>query len=249
LFSLISIPLLIFLRSPRSIGFKQLLLNFLSRPVGILFIPTFVIAITQFLLRPFFPEETHALIDDWAFFTFYFCFFLLGSICYSSRELWESVGNNRRHLLTAAIFILIPFYAFYFHLLDLITLPWTDEQVEISFDVTAVFVSWFWVITVIAFGQHYLNRYRPWLAKLNEGLYPFYILHQTAIITIGYYVCQLDWGIAAKFWTVSILTLIISIVVYLILIRPFNWMRFLFGVRLKGQSNRAIISIGEAKMG
>lgn len=249
LFSLIAIPLLIFLRSPRSMRFKQLLFNILSRPVGILFIPTIVISITQTLLRPFFPDETHALIDDWAFFTFYFCFFLLGSICYSSREIWESVGNNRKHLLTAAIFVLIPFYAFYFHLLDLIDLPWTDEQIEISFDVTAVFLSWFWVITVIAFGQHYLNRYQSWLSKINEGLYPFYILHQTAIIAIGYYICQLDWGIATKFWTVSILTFISCTVVYLLLIRPFNVMRFLFGVKLKGLSNRAIISIGEAKIG
>jgi hypothetical protein len=249
LFSLIALPILIFLRSPRSGRFKGVLINLLTRPIGILAIPLAVIIITQVILRPYFPDETHALLNDWAFFTFYFCFFVMGSICYSSPEIWESIGNNRKHLLVAAIFVLIPFYGFYFHLLNLIDLPWTDRQVEICFDVTATFVSWFWVITVIAFGQHYLNRAHPWLAKINEGLYPFYILHQTVIIAIGYYVCQLDWSIVAKFWTVSILTLVSCVVFYLLFIRPFNLMRLLFGVKSKSKTQTVAVSMGEPKVG
>ena len=249
LFSLIALPLLIFLRSPSSERFKQYLFNILSRPIGILALPLALIIITQVILRPYFPDETHALIDDWAFFVFYFCFFILGSICYSSSDVWESIGNHRKHLLVAAIFVLVPFYAFYFHLLHLIKLPWTDNQVEISFDVTAIFVSWCWVITVIAYGQHYLNRPHPWLAKVNEGLYPFYILHQTVIIAIGYYVCQWDWSILAKFWTVSILTLVSCIAFYLFLIRPINLMRVLFGVKLKRQSKPVVFTIEEPKVG
>jgi glucans biosynthesis protein C len=246
LFSLIAIPLLIFIRSPRSESFKGRLSGILSRPSGVLLIPALGILITQVILRPHFPDETHALLDDWAFFVFYFCFFLFGSVCYSSRQIWESLGKNRKHLITAAMFVLVPFYLFYFHLLGLIDLPWSDEQVEISFDVTTVFVSWFWVITVIAFGQHHLNRPHAWLDRVNEGLYPFYILHQTAIITIGHYVCQLQWSIAAKFWMVSISTLISCTVFYLFLIRPFNFMRILFGVKVKRQSKPAMLSVGES---
>lgn len=249
LFSLIALPVLNFLRSPGSARFKKVLVNLLTRPIGILFIPLAIIIITQVILRPYFPDETHALLNDWAFFVFYFCFFVMGSICYSSPEIWESIGNNRNHLLIAAIFVLIPFYSFYFHLLNFIDLPWTNEQVEICFDVTATFVSWFWVITVIAFGQHYLNRSHPWLSKINEGLYPFYILHQTVIIAIGYYVCQLDWSIAAKFWTVSFLTLISCIAFYLLLIRPFNLMRLFFGVKSKVKTDTATVSMGEPKAG
>ena len=249
LFSLIALPLLNFLRSSRSESFKKLLFKILSRPVGILAGPMALIVVTQVTLRPYFPDETHALIDDWAFFTFYFCFFILGAICYSSGAVWESIGNNRKHLLVAAIFVLVPFYTFYFHLLNFIDLPWTDDQVEISFDVTATFVSWFWVITVIAFGQHYLNRSHPWLAKVNEGLYPFYILHQTVIIAIGYYVCQLNWNIAAKFWTVSILTLISCVAFYFFIIRPFSLMRVLFGVKLKSQPRPVALTVEEPKVG
>lgn len=230
-YSLLAIPLLIFLRSPNSLLFKKKFFKMVSSPAGILFIPGTFILITQIVLRPYFPEETHALINDWAFFTFYLCFFLSGMICYSIPLLWEAIGRNRKYLLTTTLAFLIPFYVLYFHLRELIQLPWSFDTVETAFDVTAIFVSWFTVITVIAFGQHYLNRPHPWLAKINEGLYPFYILHQTVIIFLGYYICQLPWSIAAKYWSVSLLTLLSCIIFYLLFIRPFNPIRFLFGMK------------------
>jgi glucans biosynthesis protein C len=232
-FSLIAIPLLSFLRSDRSSGFKRKMAAVFMSPAGMLFIPSIFILITQIILRPYFPEETHALLDDWGFFTFYFSFFLFGMLCYSDINIWKSIGENRNYLLTAALFILIPFYLTYFHFREIITLPWDTDTVETIFDVVAIFLSWFTVITVIAFGQHYLNRPHPWLKHFNEGLYPFYILHQTVIIAIGYYICQLHWSIFAKFWTVSFLTLASCVGFYFLIIRPFNVMRFLFGMKMK----------------
>jgi glucan biosynthesis protein C len=236
-YSLIAIPFLVFLRSPRSTNFKQQVRKFLATPAGILFIPSAFLLATQIILRPYFPEETHDLLHDWAYFTYYFCFFLFGMLCYSSIDLWESIGRNRKHLLVATIFVLIPFYLIFFHFRGLLPLPWNEDLVETTFDVIAIFVSWFCVITVIAYGQYYLNRPHPWLKYFNEGLYPFYILHQTVIIAIGYYICQLPWSIFAKFWTISILTLVSCIGFYFFLIRPFNAMRFVFGLKPKKEMN------------
>ena len=201
--------------------------------MGILLIPSTIILITQILLRPYFPEETHDLVHDWAFFTFYFMFFAMGIICYSIPHLWKAIGANRKHLLMVMLVSLIPFYIIYFHFRGLIMLPWTEDTIETTFDVVAIFVSWFTVITIIAFGQHYLNKPHPWLSKINEGLYPFYILHQTVIIAIGYYICQLDWSITTKYWTISLLTLAFCVGFYLTLIRTNKVMRFLFGLKIK----------------
>jgi glucans biosynthesis protein C len=234
LYSLILIPFLIYIRSPKSQLFRQKITHWLSSPTGILLIPSLFIFATQLLLRPYFPEEEHNL-TDWAFFVFYMCFFFFGMLCYSENRLWLSIGTNRKHLLVALFFTLIPFYICYFHFRDLIVLPWTDDTVELIFDITAIFVSWFTVITIIAYGQHYLNKPHPWLTKVSEGLYPFYILHQSVIITIGYYICQLDWSISAKYWTIAMLTLLSCAGFYLLLIRPFNVMRFLFGMKAKHQ--------------
>jgi hypothetical protein len=225
--------LLRFLRSPRSGKVKDTMLRVLGSPAGIVLIPSGFILITQILLRPYFPEETHDLVHDWAFFTFYFLFFVMGIICYSNPKLWQAIGNSRKHLLTAMGVALIPFYICYFHFRDLIELPWSIDFIETTFDVAAIFLSWFTVITIIAYGQHYLNKPHSWLTKISEGLYPFYILHQTVIIMIGYYICQLEWSITVKYWTIALLTLISCAGFYLLLIRPFNVMRFLFGMKAK----------------
>lgn len=238
LYSLLAIPVLKFLRSDKAESFKNKIHALLAKPVGILLVPSFIILCSQILLRPYFPEETHDLANDWAYFIFYFLFFLMGIICYSIPKLWSAIGANRKYLLLAMLIFIVPFYTCYFHFRDLITLPWTDDTVETIFDVIAIFVSWFTVITIVAYGQHYLNKPHPWLSKISEGLYPFYILHQSVIIAIGYYVCQLDWSIGAKYWSISLLTLASCVGFYLLLIRPFNVMRFLFGMKKKNNNLR-----------
>ncbi len=232
IYSLLALPLLTYLRSERSEKFRQKVFKVLSSPAGMLFVPSLLILISQVALRPYFPEETHDL-KDLAYFIFYFFFFVFGILCYSSQNLWAVIGNNRKSLLMALIVILIPFYGSYLHFRGWYHLPWTDDNIETFFDVTAIFVSWFTVITIIAYGQHYLNKPHKWLTIANEGLYPFYILHQTVIIAIGYYIVQLPWGISAKYWMINFLTALSCVGFYLLIIRPFNVMRFLFGMKAR----------------
>ncbi len=230
LYSLVLIPFFKFIRSDQSANFKTKISRWLSSPAGMLLIPSLLIILTQAILRPYFPDEKHDL-TDLAFMIFYMCFFFFGVLFYSDKSLWMRIGENRKHLLVASLFSLVPFYLFYFHFREIIHFPWNEDTIETLFDISGMFMSWFTVITVIAYGQHYLNKPHPWVSKLNEGLYPFYILHQTVIIAIGYYICQLDWSIAAKFWSIAILTLVSCVGFYLLLIRPFNMMRILFGMK------------------
>ena len=39
------------------------------------------------------------------------------------------------------------------------------------------FHAWFWCLTVFAWGSHLLNKNSQSLAYLNQGVYPFYIVH------------------------------------------------------------------------
>jgi hypothetical protein len=231
LFSLISIPLLRFLRSPRSAKFKSRVYSMFSVPAVMIFLPSTFILVTQILLRPYFPEETHDLVHDWAYFTFYICFFIFGMICYSSTDLWSSIGANRKFFLVSTLLTLIPFYTIMLHFRSIVPLPWNEDTLETTFDIVAIYFSWISVITMISYGQHYLNKPHRWLSTINEGLYPFYILHQTVIIAMGYYICKLDWSITAKFWIVTLLTLASCLGFYFLLIRPFNVMRILFGMK------------------
>jgi glucan biosynthesis protein C len=232
IYSLLLLPFLIYLRSPRSLVFRDRATRLMSSAAGMLLIPIAVLFITQVLLRPYFPDETHDLTDV-AFIVFYLCFFAFGMIFYADQRLWNAAGVNRNKLLIASASVLAVFYFLYINQRGLIEMPWSQETAETAFDVSAIFLSWSVLITVIAFGQHYLTKPHPILPYVNEGLYPFYILHQTVIIAIGYYICQYDWSIAAKFWTIAFLTLISCVGFYLTIIRPFNVVRVLFGLKAK----------------
>ena len=51
------------------------------------------------------------------------------------------------------------------------------------------------------------------------------------IIVLGYYICQLPLTMFAKFSAVSLSTLVVCILAYLFLIRPFALTRILFGMK------------------
>lgn len=245
-YSLILIPFLKFIRSDNSKVFRERISKWLSSPVGILLIPSLCIHITQILLRPFFPDEKHDF-TDLAYMAFYLAFFFFGILCYAEKGIWYSIKINRKYLLAASLLITVPFYIVYFHFNGIIQLPLAEDAADILFSVAGVFLSWFTVITVIGYGQYYLDKPHHWLKYSNEGLYPFYILHQTVIIVIGYYVCQWPWSIAAKFWTIALLSLTSCVLIFFMLIRPFRLMRLFFGMKQRGSeivnSNRTAKTI------
>ncbi len=169
-YSQIALPLLVFVKSPRAVGLKAMLYRVLGTPWRMVVIPASFILLTQVLLRPYFPEETHGLTNDWAFFAFYGCFFFFGMLFYATPQLWDAVRLNRKYLLVAALLILIPFYGGFLHMRDVVVLPLTGREAVVLFDVSAVLLSWFTVITVVGYAQQYLNRPHPWLKHVNEGL-------------------------------------------------------------------------------
>ena len=69
----------------------------------------------------------------------------------------------------------------------------------------------------------------------NQAVLPFYLLHQTIIIIIGFYIVQ--WQISAllKFLIISFSALAITLLLYEIVIRRTRVMRFLFGVKPMGR--------------
>jgi glucan biosynthesis protein C len=60
-----------------------------------------------------------------------------------------------------------------------------------------------------------------------------YILHQTLIIVIAYFVIQWPWAPWSKYWMVLVSTLVACVLLYEGLIRRFAWLRLLFGIKPK----------------
>jgi peptidoglycan/LPS O-acetylase OafA/YrhL len=75
------------------------------------------------------------------------------------------------------------------------------------------------------------------LNYLNQAVYPFYILHQTVIVLVVYYIVQTqNESILSKYiYTVGI-TFFVSVLIYHLFIRPYALTRFLFGMKSKDKS-------------
>ncbi len=91
--------------------------------------------------------------------------------------------------------------------------------------------SWGCILAILGFGRKYLSLRTPFLTYANEAVLPFYILHQTVLLGVGYFVVQ--WAIPALLKWVIILAISFPtiMVFYEFLVRRFNVMRLLFGMK------------------
>jgi peptidoglycan/LPS O-acetylase OafA/YrhL len=91
--------------------------------------------------------------------------------------------------------------------------------------------AWCCVLVALGFGMKYLNFSTPFLSHANEAVLPFYILHQTVLLAVGYFVVQWPIPDLLKWTTILLASLAIIMGIYEFLIRRFNVMRFLFGLK------------------
>jgi peptidoglycan/LPS O-acetylase OafA/YrhL len=100
--------------------------------------------------------------------------------------------------------------------------------------------SWCCILTILGFGRKHLNFSTPFLSYANEAVLPFYILHQTVLLCAGYFVVQ--WAIPDLLkWAIILLaSFALIMVLYEFLVRRFNLMRFLFGMKLRPKAPIAL---------
>jgi hypothetical protein len=66
---------------------------------------------------------------------------------------------------------------------------------------------------------------------VSEAQLPFYILHMTSLVVIGFYVVQWEINAFLKYIVISLASFVITLVVYDIGVRRTRLTRFLFGIR------------------
>jgi peptidoglycan/LPS O-acetylase OafA/YrhL len=91
--------------------------------------------------------------------------------------------------------------------------------------------SWFWIVAVLGFGMKHFNRYSPKMEYLNEAVLPFYVLHQSVLLCVGYFVVQWNIPDVLKWLVIGSTSLVIIMTLYEFLIRRINVLRFLFGLK------------------
>jgi glucan biosynthesis protein C len=82
-------------------------------------------------------------------------------------------------------------------------------------------------------GERFLNFTNRFLVHVNEMVLPFYILHQTVIISVAYFVVQTGLAIPLKYAITVMISFAVIVVLYELLVSRIGVLRFLFGMRGK----------------
>jgi len=91
--------------------------------------------------------------------------------------------------------------------------------------------AWACMLAILGFGMQRLNLHTPVLEYANEAVLPFYVLHQSILFVVAFYVLQ--WAIPdlAKWAIILVSTFVMIMVLYEFLIRRINVLRLLFGMK------------------
>ena len=95
----------------------------------------------------------------------------------------------------------------------------------------AGFSSWCWIMAFFGLGMAYLDFRKPRLDYANEAVLPFYLLHQTVLICVGYFIVQWPIPDLLKWLLILVISFAFIMGLYEYLIRRINLIRFLFGMK------------------
>jgi len=228
-YSLLTIPFVKFIRSARGQRLVDRLEGLVRRPGGVMALVVLLIG-NDLTLGHFFPDQTHALFNDWAYFVHNLLLFWLGYVLTSRPVFIGQLTAQRRILLLSTLFCTILLYT-----IRAIAARYPELEdnllASLIYDANENCLTWFSVLATVAYGHRYLNVNRPILSHLTEAVYPFYILHQTVIVVVGFYLLKTGLGMVGGYLAVSLLSFSVSVGIYLLLIRPFRWVRPLFGLK------------------
>jgi peptidoglycan/LPS O-acetylase OafA/YrhL len=106
-----------------------------------------------------------------------------------------------------------------------------------------LFATWGWIVGLLWLGGRFLDFTNRFLKHVNEMVLPFYILHQTVIVIIAYFVVQTGLAIPLKYGITAVTSFAVIVALYELLVRRIGVLRFLFGMRKKAAapgSRRAV---------
>jgi glucans biosynthesis protein C len=228
IFSLIALPLFFWKGSPLKSVISRLAV-FFDKPWALLLLLVLSLTVVDTLV---YPDGYWGYRDGGWNIVAYLLFFIMGYLIFANPRIMQTVKKIRWIMLSTAIVALACSMIFFLEEL-------ADPRAyygSLSFAVTSLVQalnSWAWLLAILGFGSRFLNWSNKYLAYSNEAVLPFYILHQTIIITIGFYVVQWNTGIGLKYLVISISSFISIMLIYELLVRRINVLRFLFGMRLR----------------
>jgi hypothetical protein len=223
LFCVIFLPLFFWLRGSAGSSALARVGDFFSLPAAtwLLALPTIVL---QNVIDP--GSALGFTVGGWNL-PHYAWFFIAGFLIYSSDRVRQRVRQMRWVALLLSLVVIGQ------------NLLATGEIAGLHPDLA----SWCFIFTILGFGMEHFTGQTPFLRYASEAVLPFYILHQTMLLAVGFFVVQ--WPIAdpLKYLMIMASSFITIVVIYEFIVRRYNPLRILFGMHPLPTS-RAVLKTG-----
>jgi len=158
--------------------------------------------------------------------------------------IWQRLKNNSTQLLIVSLVCYGVFAAFY-------NLVWTKQTGDINqlllLSGTVIYSlnRIVWVMAVLALSFKFLNQNSDRLNYFSQAVYPYYILHQTVIIVVGYEIAQFQLGSILEPTGVLLATFFLCAIGFEV-IRRVDLMRPLFGLKLMVSYKQPFAILGKS---
>ena len=206
--------------------FVQSMVDFLGKkdsPFRLFFLPVLLLSVLAFFVFPNDSEGYRIVMG--------FSFLIVGYLLGWNANLWNLIKQHRRLFLYFALityFLLIAYYQLVWKLRkeSITGLP---LFLEILF---SYFNRWSWILMILGYGSEYLSKSNKWINYLNQGVYPYYILHQSVLIVLAYWLS--DYALGGFFEPLFVIIgTILGCAIGFEIIRRFKILRLLFGLKIK----------------
>jgi len=209
------------------------------RGAALMVLPALPLLFYTLTLQVRFPEDGDFIHDGYRN-AVYFTVFLYGYLIAKDEGFWAEALRLRKASLIGALACVAPYLTLVAVLPD--DLPYW-QQVAV-WTLRNLYV-WMMLLAILGWSHALLNKPFRWLPWAKEAVYPWYVLHQSLIVLIAYWLVPLKLGGAMEASLVLAGTIAGCWGVFA-LVRRVRWLRPLFGLKPlagKGPADHAPVAI------
>jgi glucans biosynthesis protein C len=178
--------------------------------------------------------ETHALVGDWVAHAMYFPAFLWGFALARSETAMRAIER----LWVPAAAIALAGYAG----VMAVEMSWPGNTpaprwIHPYYGAAHAVQQWAAIIALIGVAERFWNRDRPIRATLTEAVFPFYIIHQTVIVVVMYWLLPAGLSGWAEF-AILVAATVVGCILFYRVGRAVPPLRPLVGLRLRAGTRR-----------
>ena len=178
----------------------------------------------RILLVARFPD-THALVDDWYQHANYFSVFALGLLLAREIAVWEEIRRQRWTALALAVVGYGVVTAYFAHYVD-VAPPDGLRQLQRVF---YALDQWAAIVAALGFARQWNPADSRARRYLTEAIFPFYIVHQTAIVLLAHFMKPLGLHPSIE-GPLLVAATVAACFASFEIVRRVGWMRPLFGL-------------------